>query len=227
MLFNSVHFLLFFPVVLFLYYILPLKFRWIWLLISSYYFYMSWNVKYVVLIAFSSVATYLAGMLIDFIRNNSEKDGKIDGTGKKNCVLRSFLRIFSCESVLILCLLINLLILFIFKYANFLFDTVTVGAAYLGIRAEIPTFDIVLPVGISFYTFQALSYTIDVYRGEVRAERNLFKYALFVSFFPQLVAGPIERTKNLLTQIQVEHKFDYDKVSRWLLLMLWGFLKNF
>ena len=141
--------------------------------------------------------------------------------------MRSFLRIFSCESVLILCLLINLLILFIFKYANFLFDTVTVGAAYLGIRAEIPTFDIVLPVGISFYTFQALSYTIDVYRGEVRAERNLFKYALFVSFFPQLVAGPIERTKNLLTQIQVEHKFDYDKVSRGLLLMLWGFLKNF
>lgn len=184
---------------------------------------MSWNVKYVVLIAFSSVVTYLAGILIDFIGNCTEKDG---GKGKRSCILYSFIKIFSCKSILILCLAINLSILFIFKYANFIFDSITTGASYMGIKAEIPTFDIVLPVGISFYTFQALSYTIDVYRGEVRAERNLFKYALFVSFFPQLVAGPIERTKNLLTQIQVEHRFEYDKVSRGMLLMLWGFFEK-
>ena len=89
-----------------------------------------------------------------------------------------------------------------------------------------PTFDVLLPVGISFYTFQALSYTMDVYRGEIYAERNLFKYALFVSFFPQLVAGPIERSENLLVQVNQPHEFDADRARDGLLLMLWGFFQK-
>lgn len=93
----------------------------------------------------------------------------------------------------------------------------------VSIELNAPAFDIMLPVGISFYTFQALSYTMDIYRGEVKAERNLFKYALFVYFFPQLVAGPIERSKNLLHQIDEKHTFDYDRIKHGLLLMLWGY----
>ena len=112
------------------------------------------------------------------------------------------------------------------QYFTFFLSNVNFIFFLLGINVIQPTFDILLPVGISFYTFQALSYTIDVYRGDIYAEKNFFKYALFVSFFPQLVAGPIERSKNLLVQINEYHDFNYERVKSGLLIMLWGYFQK-
>ena len=210
MLFNSFHFLLFFPIVTLFYFVLPQKIRWIWLLIASYYFYMCWNPTYALLMTASIVITYLSGLLIH--RSNQLTDEKKRNFQRKLWVALSFSS--------------NLAILFFFKYFHFAVDSVNRALSYLNIQALHPTFDVLLPVGISFYTFQALSYTIDVYRGELAAEKNIARYALFVSFFPQLVAGPIERSKNLLPQIHERHTFDYARVKSGLLLMTWGFFQK-
>ncbi len=206
--FNSMHFLFFFPLVVFIYFVVPKKAKWIWLLITSYYFYMSWNPTYSILMAFSTVVTYLSGFFIDKLNKSTRSDLSKKRT-RKAVVAFSF-----C---------INLAILFFFKYFDFFVNNIISGFSNFGILLEKPSFSVLLPVGISFYTFQALSYTMDVYRGEIAAERNLARYALFVSFFPQLVAGPIERSKNLLLQIHEDHKFDYNNMKNGLLKMLWGF----
>lgn len=117
----------------------------------------------------------------------------------------------------------NLMILFFFKYFDFVISNINSILYTLNIEIFEPAFDVILPVGISFYIFQAIGYIIDVYRGEIRAEKNFFKYALFVSFFPQLVAGPIERSKNLLHQIDVPQKFSFERMREGLLVMLWGY----
>lgn len=208
MLFNSSQFLIFFPIVVLIYYAIPKRFRYLWLLAASYYFYMCWNVKYVFLLLFSTVVTYSSGIfiqkinLMDFV----EKDKK---TYKNIVVAMSF------------CL--NLALLFYFKYGNFAMAIISHIFQAIHVQVNIPTFDVLLPVGISFYTFQALSYTMDVYRGEVYAEHNFFRYALFVSFFPQLVAGPIERSKNLLKQLAEPKDIYFEDLRDGLLLMLWGF----
>lgn len=208
--FNSISFIVFFPLVVLIYFIIPRKMRWPWLLLSSYYFYMSWNPRYCILLAASTLVTYLSGILI----NNSES---IENKTKS----RQFKKFW-----LILSLIINLGILFGFKYHNFLSDISIKVFSFYHITIKPPAFDMFLPVGISFYTFQALSYTIDVYRGHVPCETNLCKYAIFVSFFPQLVAGPIEKSKNFLYQFNDTYNFDYDRIRRGLLRMLWGFLKK-
>jgi alginate O-acetyltransferase complex protein AlgI len=205
MLFNSFSFMLFFPIVVLLYFVVPHKARYLWLLVASYYFYMSWNPKYALLIALSTLITYASGLLIG--RENKES---------KFALWRRKLWVF-------LCMVSNLAILFFFKYFDFFIENVNRVLSNTGMELIVPAFDVILPVGISFYTFQALSYTMDVYRDEIYVEKNLFKYALFVSFFPQLVAGPIERSKNLLVQISRRHYFDYERVKAGLLLMLWGF----
>jgi len=208
MLFNSGSFLIFFPIVLLIYYIIPKKARNYWLLIASYYFYMSWNAKYAILIFFSTVVTYIGGILIEKIKQ-SEKNKTTKSKYKKMVVFFT--------------ILINLAILFHYKYSGFALDILNSLFSFINVEITIPTFDIILPVGISFYTFQALSYTIDVYRDEIYAEKNFFRYALFVSFFPQLVAGPIERSKNLLTQLAKDTKFNFEKAKKGFLLMLYGF----
>ncbi len=197
MLFNSIDFLIFFPIVVILYVIIPARFRQLWLLVCSYFFYMCWNPRYIVLILFSTVITYLAGILID-------------KTGHKKIVL-------------VACIILNLAILFVFKYLNFALSTV--GTVF---RFNAPVYDIILPVGISFYIFQALGYVIDCYRGDVEAEHNFLRYALFVSFFPQLVAGPIERSRNLLGRIRAipdtsrREILDGERIRAGLILMVWG-----
>ena len=201
MLFNSLDFLIFFPVVVLAYFVLPVKIRQYWLLAASYYFYMCWNARYALLILTSTVITYLSGLLIERAGNQTAR--------KKWVVAASFL--------------LNLGILFIFKYLNFALGLLARVFAAAHITLQVPVFDILLPVGISFYTFQALSYTMDVYRGEIYAEKNFFRYALFVSFFPQLVAGPIERSKNLLKQLAVPGKFRFESLREGFLLMLWGY----
>jgi D-alanyl-lipoteichoic acid acyltransferase DltB (MBOAT superfamily) len=123
-------------------------------------------------------------------------------------------------------MLLCLGVLFVFKYFNFVSESLTSLLGAFSIRLHPTTLNLLLPVGISFYTFQTLSYVIDVYRGEVKAEHHFGYYAVFISFFPQLVAGPIERTRNLLPQIKAEHKFDYDQAAYGLKLMVWGFFKK-
>jgi D-alanyl-lipoteichoic acid acyltransferase DltB (MBOAT superfamily) len=206
MLFNSYHFLAFFPIVVLLYFAIPHRFRYLWLLAASYYFYMAWNPKYALLLTTSIVITWLSGLLIHW----SNKQGRI--LQKKLWVAMSFI--------------LNFGILFFFKYFRFAVLNINLVLGRFAISPLQPGFDVLLPVGISFYTFQALSYTMDVYRGEIRAEKNFFKYALFVSFFPQLVAGPIERSKNLLTQINDVHRFDFRRAKDGLLFMLWGYFQK-
>lgn len=208
MLFNSSDFLIFFPIVVLIYFAIPDKVKYLWLLAASYYFYMCWNAKYALLLLTSTAVTYVCGLLLEKIKQSS-LDEKTASRYKKWALTGS--------------LVINLGILFYFKYINFAMDSLAALLSLAHIQLTIPQFDIVLPVGISFYTFQALSYTIDVYRDDIYAEKNFFRYALFVSFFPQLVAGPIERSKNLLRQLAVPRKFDYDQARDGLLLMLWGF----
>ncbi len=208
MLFNSLQFLIFLPIVLAVYYIIPKGAKHLWLLAASYYFYMCWNAVYVLLMLLSTVVTYLCGLGLDAL-------GRRELPALKKLRLR--------RTVLWTSLLINLAILFFFKYFNFAIDSLNALLIHVGFQFNRPAFDVLLPVGISFYTFQALGYTIDVYRGDIYAEKDFFRYALFVSFFPQLVAGPIERSKNLLKQLAVPKSFSYDNFREGLLLMLWGF----
>lgn len=202
MVFNSAAYLVFFPIVVLLYFIMPNKLRNSWLLVASYYFYMQWNAKYAILLFISTFITYLSGLLIShFIQKDKMPFAKLSVAG-------SFI--------------LNLAILVFFKYSNFIVENINRIGSLFGQNLKIAEFDILLPVGISFYIFQALSYTMDVYRGKVEATRNLMKYMLFVSFFPQLVAGPIERSANLLSQFEEKHTFEVYRVRHGLLVMLWG-----
>lgn len=210
MLFNSLQFLLYFPIVALFYFLIPFRFRWIWLLGASYYFYMNWNPKYALLILTSTTITYLSGRCLE--KANEIKVHEKREKLKKYCVGISFSS--------------NLAILFFYKYFNFMNESISILFEKLGIGWDIPNFDVLLPVGISFYTFQALGYTMDVYRGDLKAEKHFGKYALFVSFFPQLVAGPIERSTHLLPQFSKNHLFNYERMKNGLLLMLWGFFKK-
>lgn len=203
MLFNSMAYGIFLPTVFIIYWLIPNKFRWILLLVSSYYFYMSWNPGYIILILGTTVVSYTAGILME--RSNSQ-------TYKK--------------AVLIAALIICLGVLGVFKYFNFFSDSFVSLLSRFAIQVHPVTLKLLLPVGISFYTFQTLSYAIDVYRGDIKACRNFGVYAAFISFFPQLVAGPIERASNLLPQITSEKKFDYDDAAYGLKLMVWGFFKK-
>lgn len=209
MVFNSIDFLIFFPIVVAIYFVIPKKVRYIWLLIASYYFYMGWNPKYAVLIALSTVITYFSSIMIAFFEERGSECGK---------------RIFLIGS-----LVSNLGILGLFKYANFALHNLNMILNAGGFDIIEKRFDFLLPVGISFYTFQALSYTIDVYLRKINPERNILRYALYVSFFPQLVAGPIERSINLLPQIQnVEHinVWNYERVKNGFMLMMWGLFQK-
>ena len=208
MLFNSLSFLLYFPVVTVLYILLPRMLRLPWLLAASYFFYMCWNPRYAALIALSTVLTWLSGLALGRLAKTDTSRRKL---------------------VVGLCCAANLGILAFFKYGTFILENIAAAAGALGFSFTPPALNVLLPVGISFYTFQALSYTVDVYRGDIEPEKNLMRYALFVSFFPQLVAGPIERSGSLLRQIQKapamtrRQLLDYERIAGGLTLMAWGF----
>ena len=203
MTFNSFQFLIFFPIVTLLYFLIPFRFRWALLLVASYYFYMSWNPSLVFLILFTTVVSYAAGILLE-----KYEDKKI----RKTCLLVT--------------LAASLGVLFFFKYFNFLSLSVTGLLQAIRLPVNDFTLDLLLPVGISFYTFQTLSYVIDVYNGTIRAERHFGYYALFVSFFPQLVAGPIERPENLLPQLHSRQHFTLSNFHEGLRHILAGFFKK-
>ena len=193
MLFNSIAFLLFFPIVCVLYFCIPAKkirVRNTLLLAASYYFYMNWEPAYALLLLTSTVVTYITALGISRFEEKRKK------------------KLFLVSS-----LVLNLAILFLFKYYNFLSSNIETVLQASGIGIDIPEFGLLLPVGISFYTFQALGYSIDVYRGTTKVEHDFATYALFVSFFPQLVAGPIERSYNLLPQFKKEHKAELEPLK--------------
>jgi len=203
MLFNSVEFLLFLPVVILFYYALPFRFRWVFLLGASYYFYMCWHPVYVCLLLSSTLVDYAAAIAI--FRSSSATRKKI---------------------LLAISLCFNLGLLVTFKYLGFLGDTLKHLFEPLNLLQSLPEFRFLLPIGISFYTFQTIGYTIDVYRGARQPERHFGYFALFVSFFPQLVAGPIERSSSLLPQFRRQAYFDSQGVISGLRLILWGFFKK-
>lgn len=193
--FTSFDFLLFFPIVTLAYYIVPKRFRYLWLLFVDYYFYMSWNVAYGALLFGITVVTYF---------------------GAKAVWRRSGMAFFA---------VLTFTGLFFFKYFNFLAGNINTVLGALHCGRSLPMMDLVLPVGISFYTFQAFGYIMDVYRGKTEAENNFFRYAVFLSFFPILASGPIERSDNLLRQLgQPEQtSFRSANVKKGLCLMLWGY----
>ncbi|GAA4432141.1 MBOAT family protein [Pontibacter saemangeumensis] len=205
MLFNSIEFLVFFPAVAGLYFLLPYRFRWLLLLIASYTFYMFWRVDYAIILVISTSIDYVCSRMMDRYMD-SEKS-------KRKPWL--WLSLFS-----------NLGILFIFKYYNFFNGAAADLAHLLGMEYAAPAFELLLPMGISFYTFQTMSYSIDVYHGRIKAEKHFGIFALFVTFFPQLVAGPIERAGNLLNQLKERHDFNYQNAANGLKLMAWGLFKK-
>ena len=199
--FNSWQFVLFFPVVCLLYWCIKgQRVRNTFLLVASFYFYMCWNASYGLLLLSSVLISYGAGLLLDRTRSKRSRKWLV-GLG----------------------VALNLGLIAYFKYANFGVETVNWLMSLLGIGMEVPLPNILLPVGVSFFVFQSVGYTIDVYRTDIKAERNFINYALFISFFPQLVAGPIERSRNMLPQFREQRSFDDDKAISGLKLMLWGY----
>jgi len=205
MLFNSLEFLIFFPTVVLLYFLLPYRFRWVLLLVASYVFYMFWRAEYALLLLLSTLIDYGCGLGMNRYPDEEKQ--------KRKPWL--YLSLFS-----------NLSLLFTFKYYNFFNTAAHDLAQLLGLSYAAPAFALLLPMGISFYTFQTMSYSIDVYYGRIKAEKHLGIFALFVTFFPQLVAGPIERAENLLSQLREKHSFDYGRIVSGLQLMAWGLFKK-
>lgn len=203
MLFNSFAYAIFLPIVFSIYWILKDQYRWILLVIASYFFYMCSGPQYGLIILSITVISYITARVLE----NSE-----DRRKKK--------------TALIIAVLICLGVLFFFKYFNFFSNTLSGLLNLMSIHQDPIILNIILPVGISFYTFQTMSYVIDVYKGNAKAEHHFGKYAAFVSFFPQLVAGPIERAGNLMSQINKTHTFDYNQAMYGVKLMLWGYYKK-
>lgn len=199
MLFNSFDFLIFFPAVCIIYFLIPLvKLRNLFLLIASYYFYMNWEPSYAILLFACTIITYVSGILIE--RKRQWK-----------------------KYLLWIGIVLNLSILFLFKYFNFAAEILSYILTSLHIGLRMPRFTLLLPVGISFFIFQSLGYMIDVYKKKIPAVTDFFDYALFVSFFPQLVAGPIERTSNLIPQFKIKHKVNYNRILIGIYWMFWGY----
>ncbi len=202
MLFNSLHFLLFFIIVTPLYFVIPKKYKTHLLLAASCYFYMSFLPVYILILVFTIIIDYYAGIWIERSQGHSRK------------------------LWLVLSLISNISILCFFKYYNFLNENISLALNHFGYTNHIAMLSMLLPIGLSFHTFQAMSYTIEVYRGKQPAERNFLTYSLYVLFYPQLVAGPIERPQNLLTQFKQDHVFEYQRVVDGLKLMAWGLFKK-
>jgi alginate O-acetyltransferase complex protein AlgI len=202
MLFNSAAFLLFFPIVTTAYFLLPHRFRWLLLLAASCYFYMAFIPKYILILAVTITVDYLAGLGLE----------KFEGRKKRWVLLASIVT--------------NIGMLAFFKYFNFANENIAQLAKFIGWNYPLHALSIILPIGLSFHTFQSLSYTIEVYRGRQKAERHFGYLALYVMYYPQLVAGPIERPQNILHQLHTEQHFDYQRVTDGLKWMAWGMFKK-
>jgi alginate O-acetyltransferase complex protein AlgI len=205
MLFNSIEFAIFLPLVFLIYWSLNnyLKIQNLFVLIASYIFYGWWSWKFLLLLIFTSVFDFFIGLGIGKVQTQKSK-----------------------KNLLIASIVLNLAVLGFFKYYNFFVTSFADAFTLFGKNLNIITLNIVLPVGISFYTFQSMSYTIDVYRGELKATNDIISFLAYISFFPQLVAGPIERATNLLPQFQKKREFNYEQANDGMRQILWGLFKK-
>lgn len=203
MLFNSFAFAVFFPVVTILFFLLPHRYRWFLLLAASCFFYMYFKPIYILILGFTIVVDYYAGLLIAKEQNKKKR-----------------------KRLLLMSIFANVGVLVVFKYYNFIVINLNDVFSLVNGNGHIPLLNILLPIGLSFHTFQAMSYTIEVYRGHQQPEKHFGIYALYVMFYPQLVAGPIERPQNILHQFHEVKKFDYENVKSGLILMAWGLFKK-
>ena len=208
MAFNSFNFWLIFPLIFVFYWVIPVKWntwRKVFLLVASYLLYMNWKPSFALVLLCVTLVTYWGGQVLEM-----GEDFKVqDSSPKKKHLVWLFA-------------LLGLLPLLVFKYYNFLNDSISMGLASVGLQFALPGLNWAIPVGISFFTFQAVGYMLDVYHGRVKAERNLLDYLLFVSFFPQVMSGPISKADELLPQIKTPHKFDYEQGKQGLKYLLWG-----
>ena len=202
MLFNSIQFLIFFPLVTLVFFAIPHRFRWAWLLGASAYFYAFFIPAYLWILVGTIIVDYIAGLLIGRSKTLFERRAWLGAS-----------------------LIANVGVLAVFKYGNFIAGNLNPELAQLG-WAQIPLLKMALPIGLSFHTFQAMSYTLEVYHGRQEPERHLGRYALYVMFYPQLVAGPIERPQNILHQLNEEQHFDWERFISGVRLMLWGLFKK-
>ena len=199
MAFLSVPFLCFFPITALLYFLLPQRVRNYWLLAASWFFYLSAKPIYLTLLLFVIVTSYITGIALERCHH---------------------------KGILILCLAMDVVLLFLFKYINFALSLIAEGLSIVGITWSAPMLDIVLPIGISFYLFQAMGYVLDVWWGKVKAQQNFVLHGLFLSFFPQLVSGPIGRAAELTPQFQNPHSFCWDRFRKGMVRFLWGAFKK-
>ena len=199
--FNSLAFLIYLPIVVGLYWLMPFKWRKYWLLAASYFFYGYWNPAFIFLLLFSTAVDYCCSLGMD---NNRDKPALM-------------------KVLLLVSIFMNLGLLFTFKYADFFSENINNFCAMMSIPYQVPELGLILPVGISFYTFQTMSYTIDVYRGDFQAEKDPITFALYVTYFPQLVAGPIENPGNLLPQLKKEHHWNKEDFFAGIRILLGGF----
>lgn len=228
MLFTSYEFLIFAALLLGLYYIIPKRFQWMLLLLASYLFYWIANPAYLLFIGITTISVYAAARLMeqnaerqaDYIKQHKEELSKEEKKEYKKQQKKIRFRL----AALFVCL--NIAILAVVKYTNFFFSIFAPVISLFSGSKEIPSVSLLVPMGISFYTFQAVGYLVDVYRGTIKAEKNLFKFALFISFFPQLVQGPISRFDELGQSLFAEKKFDKEKIYLGLQRILWGYFKK-
>jgi alginate O-acetyltransferase complex protein AlgI len=203
MTFISIEFLLFFAIIVFTYYLIPHRLRWILLLVASYVFYAILSIQFIPLLLASTAFTYFTGIIIEKQETKKQK-----------------------KKVMLVGISVLLFFLGWFKYFNFVNDSLRAMAKYMDWNYTVPYQEIVLPLAISFYTFQAVSYLVDIYYGKQKAERHYGYFSIFFAFFPQLVAGPIERAKKLLPQFKVEHSLNYENLNYGMKRIAWGFFKK-
>lgn len=203
MLFNSWQFFVFFPVVSALYFLLPHRFRWILLFAASCFFYAFFIPAYLLLLFFVVTVCYYSGVFIERLSCSANK-----------------------RAGLTVCLVLILGVLIVFKYFNFFNSNISALARYLGLNYPYGILKLILPIGLSFYVFQGISYVFEVYKGRIKSEKHFGIFSLYIIFYPQMVAGPIERPQNLLPQFYVKHEFDYKRVADGLKLMAWGLFKK-
>ena len=203
MLFNSIEFLFFFPIVTLFFFLIPHKFRWLFLLLASCFFYMYFKAIYIFILVFTIILDYRLGILIE---NSS--------TPKRR------------KQLLVISIVANVAVLAAFKYYNFFSENLNSLCDAVGMQAHLPYLSLVIPIGLSFHTFQAMSYTIEVYRGHQQAEKKAGLYALYILFYPQVIAGPIERPQHLLPQLKEKQTVDYARITSGLKLMAWGLFKK-
>lgn len=217
--FASVTFLVFLLAAVALYYLVPKRAQWVLLLIASYVFYLAGGVKTVIYLLITTVSVYLAALVLTRLNEKKKQLSKQD----KAALARNRRQ---KKWVLTLALLLNFGMLFALKYLDFTTSALSSVLARLGVSFQPPVFDLLMPLGVSFFIFQSAGYAIDVYRGKYPAQKNLFRFALFTSFFPQMVQGPISRYGELSVQLYQARDFDAEHIRSGVLLMLWGYFKK-